>query len=220
MKNVGNFLLEKGWRARERAMPFWFAVSWFLLQTARLIFRVVGDDYGLSEALNHLGILSKLRARRLLRQAVSYHRRAGKVRETTATWLNLAGVLIDSGLYEAAQAVLLRAIAGYTDNSAARGNARSHLSLVLLRCGQLENAVQQNAQALAEIGECWEEERLPHKAIWKCSALMTKARIQLAQGDQLAAVDTAEAALALSQEYHLVERTHQTKDLLAAIKGV
>lgn len=220
MKKIGNFLMEKGWRARERATPFWFAVSWVLLQVAGLVFRVAGDRYNLSEALNHLGILSKLKARRLLRQAVGYHRRAGGVRETVATRLNLAGVLMDSGLYGAAHSVLLRAIEGYADNSAARGNARSHLSLVLLRCGKLEEATRQNAQALAEIEEGWEAERLPHKAIWKCSALMTAARIRLAEGDQATAVGTAEAALSLACEHRLAERTHQAENLLAAIKGV
>ena len=85
---VGKFLMEGGWKARERATPAWFAVSWLLLQVARLGFRVAGDNYNLSEVLNHLGIWERLVAGRLLGRAVgrSLHALARCGRRRCAIW--------------------------------------------------------------------------------------------------------------------------------------
>lgn len=216
MKAIGDFLMEKGWRARERTTPFWFVVSWVLLNLARIIFRIIGDDFGYSESLNHLGILAKLRARRQMRFAITNFKKAERVTDNAATWLNLGGALMEAGAYEAAKEPLEQAVEAYADSPAARGNARSHHARTLLRTGEIKLAGEVNEKAMAELAEGEDDEDAFQNAVWKTSALMTKARILFASGDCEGAKEVAHAALSLAESSKLTERTRQAQELVSS----
>ncbi len=220
MKAIGDFLMDKGWRARERTTPFWFVVSWVLLNLARIIFIIIGDDFGYSESLNHLGILAKLRARRQMRFAISNFKKAERIADNAATWLNLGGALMEAGAYEAAKEPLKQAIEAYGDKPGARGNARSHHARTLLRTGQVEQAGEQNKLALEELEKGRGEEDTFHLTVWKTSALMTEARIRFASGNCDEAQNLAQKALKLAKEMSLPERTRQASELVSSLRSL
>jgi len=218
---VGKVLMDGGWKARERATPVWFVVSFVLLQLSRVCFRLTRDKYNLSEVLNHLGIWERLVARRLLERAVGRSSRALELcgGRRTASLRNLAAALTASGRYLEALPVSLRALESATGSPAVRGDIRARHALVLLRLGMVGSAQTQIDIALEEVIQGWEAERLPHKAIWQSFALMVLAQVHEARGHHDYAVTKARTALHVARQHELPTRTVQAEQLIRALGG-
>lgn len=218
---VGKFLMDKGWKAREKATPFWFAVSFVLLQLSWVCFWLARDKYGLSEALNHLGIWKRLVAGRLLAQAVENSARALELcgERRAASLRNSAHALVASGRHLEALPVFLRALSGTFGSPAARGDVRAHYALALLRLGMVGSAQTQSDLALEEITQGWTAERLPHKAIWQSFALMVLAQVHEARGHHDYAVTNARTALHVALKHELPTRIQQAEQLIRALGG-
>jgi len=212
---VAGYLMEEGWKARERLD---FAKSEFLLNEAKSLFEELEDWHNVTECLNHLAYLYKVKAFNDIKKAsdcVSNSLRlcAQKKKDNTLSLRAASSIYKYAGEFEKAEKYLSEFIESQK-NPAARGDMRGDLAYNYMRRGNLPKAKEEIELAIKELNEGWEKERMPHKMIWKTKLLMFKSLIFYNDGKIKDAKILAEQALALSKEHNLKMRTQEAQNLV------
>ena len=177
-------LMEQGWKARE-ALNFEEAES-KLLQ-AKAIFENEEDWLNVTECLNHLAYSYKLQALKLTEKGYEIAKssletattRNSKIPSPLRANMSLA---VSLGNFELALSTAKKLLA-ITEKPMNKADVLQHIAQFELRTGDAKKALETIETSLNLFKNHFEEERDPHRQIWKTAALMTKAQILLNLGD-------------------------------------
>ena len=100
------------------------------------------------------------------------------------------------------------------ENSAARSEMLADLAFNLMRRGKINEGKEQIELAQKELEEGWNQERMPHKMIWKTKLLNYQSLIEYNLGNTDRAKELAEEMLKLAKENDLKTRSEEAKSLL------
>ena len=207
-------LMEKGWKAREAHD---FERSEKLLISAKKEFEELGDWFNVTECLNHLAYLHKSLALKEGQEGLELARESLRVAKekgtkTASVFRALLSLLDSAGNFEEAK-LYVKELMEKVKNVAVRGDAKSHLAKFTLRSGDKVNAKVLIEEAIKDINEGWELERMPHKAIWLTGALMTKALINFNSGNLKEAKKDLEKAEEFAKQSESKSRIYQVSEL-------
>ena len=209
-------LMEEGWKSRENLN---FEQAEKKLTKAKKLFEEQEDFYNASECLNHLSILKKMRGMELLREAVRLGLESLKLNEekgnkTILSKRAVASSLKTLGEFEKAEKYIKAVVENMKENSTARSEMRTDLAFNLMRRGKINEAKEQIELAQKELEEGWENERFPHKVIWKTKLLNYRSLIEYNLGNIDIAKELAEEMHKLAKENDLKTRLEEAKSLL------
>ncbi len=208
-------LMEKGWKARENHE---FEKAESLLHEALEAFKNEEDWFNTTECLNHLAYSKKIQAGvladegfDLAKQSLDIAKREGaKEVHVYRALLSLARM---QGNYEKMLDYSQRCLELY-DKPLNKADIMSHIARAQLRTGYLEKALETVEEALNLFEKHWEEERDPHRTIWKTSALFVKGLILYNQGAKQEAEKIGREALELAESIDNKTRTSQAENFL------
>ena len=208
--------MEAGWKAREN---YEFVRSEELLNKAKTLFEEQGDFHNVTECLNHLAYLRKTQSFVLAKEAEKFAAESltlasNKSLDPTLSHRANASVLKYAGEFEKAESHVKSVIEGMKTNSAARGDMQADLALILMRRGQINNALKEIELASKELEEGWEAERMPHKMIWKVKLLLTWSLIDYNLGKIEEGKNKALEAKKLAEENDLKMRLEEANATL------
>lgn len=209
-------LMEKGWKAREAHE---FEESEKLSLEAKALFEELKDWGNVVECLNHLAYLRKIQSFQFGQEAIEFAAEALRfakehnVKTALAERAN-SSVLKYAGEFETAEKFTRSFVVQMTENPAARADMRGDLAFILMRRGKLDEAREEIELAFKELEEGWEEERMPHKMIWKTKLLGYASLIAYNSGDVDKAERLAEEFYQLAKEHNLEMRLHEAESLL------
>ena len=209
-------LMEEGWKARE-ALDFDTAEK--LLTRAKETFTAEEDWFNLTEALNHLAYTKKLRGATYINEGFEIAQEsinlARKYKVNLPSPLRAALSLANAiGNFELEIKYCQEAVA-LMKASMFKADLMSHLALCLLRTGKVDEAEKIVVEAEELFKKNWEEEREPHRSIWKCKMLRTKGLILYNKGNLAAAKKLGEEAKQLAVEKDLKVRIVEAENFLA-----
>lgn len=177
-------LMEQGWKTREELK---FDEAENLLNQAKDIFEEEGDWFNVSECINHLAILEKLKAVHHNLIGMRYAQEADKIARENETERKLVlralmSLANSSGLFEQALKWGIEALPLFTKDTD-RADILAHIATFQLRTGDTSKALTtiKEAEFLMEKG--YEEQGEPHRSIWKSKILLTKALILFNNGE-------------------------------------
>lgn len=208
-------LMEQGWKARE---DYRFPESEKLLTQAYNLFLSQGDYLNASECLNHLAYLYKTisftnanlakdHAQKALKLCQKHH-----IKDTLAFRAN-SSVYKYAGNFEKAEKYLLKFLEKET-HPAPRADILGDLAFITMRRGNIQKAQEIINEALGELEKGWEDERMPHKMIWKTKLLMYKSLILYNLDDKVEARKLAQEAQKLAKDNNLKMRLAESQELL------
>lgn len=208
-------IMEEGWKARENLE---FEKAEKLLNKAKEIFEDNEDWFNVTEALNHLAYTEKLNA--------SYHSLKGiklcKESERISKEHNIKKELIlralmslteSAGLFEQALKWGNESLS-LISKPLARADTLSHIAGFLLRTGKPIDAEKTINEAESIMTQHFENGEEPHRSIWKCKILKTKALILYNKGDLEGADKYLKEALSISEKQDLKTRTAEIKSIM------
>ncbi|MBD3365928.1 hypothetical protein GF360_01140 [candidate division WWE3 bacterium] len=207
--------MEKGWKARE-AHEFEEAEK--LLREALEEFQEKEDWFNATECLNHLAYLKKIQSKLAAEEGFSLAKQGLELAEKHGSkkvhvYRSLRSLSDEQGRFEKALEYAEKCLEGY-ENPMSRADMQSHIALYKMRTGRLEDAKELAEQALTTLETHWEEEREPHRSIWKTSALLVLGLIAYNGGFLDQAHDYGEEALELAEKADSKTRILQAKQFL------
>jgi tetratricopeptide (TPR) repeat protein len=220
----GKELMNKGWKAREALE---FDESKKLLEQAKNIFASEGDWYNVTECLNHLVYLHKLRAYHenirgieLAEESASVAQKHGS--KDGSVMRAKMSIFIASGNYEEALKVAEKLFAKYdkTEKPLENADVATHLAVCKLRTGDITGAQKYVENALIQLDNFWDKGTEPHRSIWKVSALLTKGLVLFNMGKKAEAEKCGNDALKLAKAKDLKTRITQAGQFLALFDSV
>jgi len=212
-------LMEKGWKARE---DLDFTLAEKLLTEAKSIFEELSDWYNVTECLNHLAYNDKLKSGTILDHGILLTKEAQAVvaeknsKDTSVLRAEIS-LLSAHRQYEKAL-VVARQLLEESEKPANKADILRHIAEFELRTGKLEKAQKSIENAEELLDEGWEDEKEPHRSIWKVSLLLTKGLISYNTGDIDSARKQGQEALDLALEKDLKTRLTQAKDFLEMLE--
>lgn len=215
MTNDPQELMEQGWKARE---DYRFAKSEELLTKAYDLFLSQQDYSNASECLNHLAYLYKtisfdnsIKAKNYANKALELCQKYD-IKDTLAFRAN-ASVLKYAGNFEKAEKYISKFLEK-EESLASRADVLGDLAFITMRCGNTHKAKEIIDQAIKELEQGWENERMPHKMIWKTKLLMYKSLILYNSDEVKEAKILAQEAQKLAQGNNLKMRLAEAQELL------
>lgn len=205
-------LMEEGWKARE-SLEFEKAEK--LLTQAKEAFEKQGDWFNVTEALNHLAYNEKLRAINHNQKGMKYAEESLDVakRQGTKTELALRALMSlasSAGLFEQALKWAQKMLQTVT-KTASRADILSHIATFQLRTGKLTEAEASVEEAEALMRQGFDDEREPHRSIWKSRLLATKGIILYNKGDLEGAKKCINEALEIATKQNIKTRIEEIK---------
>lgn len=208
-------IMEEGWKAREE---FDFKKAKELLKEAMEIFESHEDWYNVTECLNHLAYTQKLKAQKVLRKGLEFVDKSVKIAQKNQTkdgsvlraQMSLLSVYGD---FETALKVARKLLSTQV-KPANQADVLGHIAFFELRTGNPSSALKSIEQTEKLLDESWDEEREPHRSIWKVSQLVTKGLIHFHLGDKVSAKTAGEAALEIAKREDLQTRIIQAEAFL------
>jgi tetratricopeptide (TPR) repeat protein len=218
--NLPEQLMEEGWKARENLD---FNKAEKLLIEAKEMFEKVGDWFNVTEALNHLAYTEKLKAIHHNLKGMAYAKEAKRISEGHSTRKELVlralmSLANSSGLYEQALRWGKECLK-YFPGSASRADILSHIATFQLRTGYLAEAEKTINEAELLIDQGYEQEREPHRSIWKSKVLFTKALILFNKNTVREAKEYADRAYQIAKEQDLKTRQKEIQEIMELFDG-
>ncbi len=210
--------MERGWKARE-SLDFELAET--LLKEAKSLFAQAKDWYNVTECLNHLAYTYKMQSDQLLNQGIAATQEAESISATRKTkpasvLRAKISLLSAKGLYEEALKTahqLLKTV----DRPANKADVFQHIAMYELRTGHLTQAKKSIAKAEYLLAQGWEEEREPHRSIWKVSILLTKGLIYHNLRNPIEAKKCGKESLIIATTNNLQARAAQAEAFMKTI---
>ncbi len=207
-------LMEEGWKARENLE---FEKAEKLLKEAKALFEKNGDWFNVTEALNHLAYTEKLKAAHSNLQGMQYAEKAREVAlshsiETGFVLRALMSLASSSGLFEQALGWAEKSL-HISTKPATKADILSHIATFQLRTGKLEEAEKTVNQAELLMEQGFEDEREPHRSIWKSRLLAAKALILYNKGKLREAEEYILGAQEVAEKQNLKTRMDEIKAL-------
>lgn len=212
-------LMEKGWKARE-ALDFETAEKCLL--EAKKIFEQDEDWFSLTECLNHLAYTDKLKAKKTLDHGLSLVIESLEVaqkKETREVLIlrALISLLNAQGNFEEALKYA-RIVLDLYEKPINKADIMQHIAALELRTGRIDKAEVSIEKANELLNEGWENEKEPHRSIWKVSILLTKGLILYNKENLPEAKKIGEEALDLATKMDLKTRITQAQIFLDLFK--
>jgi tetratricopeptide (TPR) repeat protein len=216
MKKSAKQLMEQGWHAREDLR---FEEAEDLLNQAYALFIEQEDYFNATECLNHLASTYKLRVGKLMQESINCAEKSlklSKEKETRSDLVlrELMSVYAAAGQYEWGLPYL-QELLDKTEKPANKADYLSHLATFQMRMGDLVSAHTAIIEAEELLEKGWDDEREPHRSIWKVRIILTKALILYNMEDLDRAQGCAHEALAIAKKENLKTRTTQAESVLA-----
>lgn len=207
-------LMERGWKTREELN---FDEAEPLLKEAKTIFEQEKDWFNVTECLNHLAILEKLRAVHHNLAGMRYAEEANKVATKNNTERKLVlralmSLASSAGLFERALKWGQEAIPLFTKDTD-RADILSHIANFQMRTGNISSALESIKEAELLMGKGYEDQREPHRSIWKSKILLTKALILYNNGNDTDAKKCFEEGYSIAKNQELKTRIAEAKAL-------
>lgn len=212
--DIAKYLMEEGWKAREALE---FDKAEILLNEARKEFEALNDYSNVTECLNHLAYLYKLKAYWSGKKAVEYAKRSLETakEKNAKTILSIRAVVSTlkyTGNFEEAYPYI-KSFIDSQENVAAKGDVEADFAFTTMRMGYPDEALKIINDSISHIEEGWEMERMPHKAIWMSKAYLFRGLINYNLGKKDEAKKDYNQALKYAKDADNKTRLAEAEDL-------
>jgi tetratricopeptide (TPR) repeat protein len=208
-------LMEQGWNKRE---DLEFEKAEELLNKAYKIFHSEGDWFNSTEALNHMAYNDKLKAVKLLNKGLETAYSALSVSKEKSVkdeliYRAIISILSSLSRYEEALVYAKKILDRY-ESPASKADILSFIAMCELRTGNIEKAENTINESLMLLDEGWNDEREPHRSIWKCKILLTYGYILFNKDQKEKAMECGRQAHDLANSYALKTRAEEAHAFL------
>jgi len=213
-------LMEGGWKARE---DLDFEKAEKLLTEAREMFEKDGDWFNVTESLNHLAYTQKLKAIQNNLRGMEYAKEAERLSTKYSTKKSsilrtLMSLASSLGLFEQALKWGKECLT-QTTKPLSEADVLSHIAVFQLRTGKLEESEKTINEAESLMQNNWNDEKEPHRSIWKSKILATKSLILYNKGHLEEAKIYIKNARKIAEEQNLKTRLAEI-DSIAELHGI